>query len=107
MLTVNGCIVYEHNLSLVALAAIVCALASLTAVNFINHVTKTTGRMREVWVWVAATASGFGIWATHFIAMLAYAPGVPSGYNVALTLLSLAAAIALTGVGLTVAASTR
>jgi diguanylate cyclase (GGDEF)-like protein/PAS domain S-box-containing protein len=107
MLTVYGCVVNEHNLSLVALAAIVCALASLTAVNFLNHVTKTTGHMREVWLWVAATASGFGIWATHFIAMLAYSPGVPSGYNISLTLLSLAAAIALTGIGLTVAASTR
>jgi NO-binding membrane sensor protein with MHYT domain len=107
MLTVYGCIVYEHNLLLVALAAVVCTSASFTAVSFVNHVGKTTGNMRGIWLWVAATASGFGIWATHFIAMLAYSPGVPSGYNIALTLLSLAAAIALTGVGLSVAASSR
>ena len=61
--------------------------------------------MRQIWLGVAATASGFGIWATHFIAMLAFAPGIPSGYNVALTLLSLVAAIVLTGIGLGVALS--
>jgi diguanylate cyclase (GGDEF)-like protein/PAS domain S-box-containing protein len=105
MLTVYGCVVHEHNLLMVALAAVVCALASFTAVSFVNHVNKTTGHMRSVWLWVAATASGFGIWATHFIAMLAYSPGIPSGYNITLTLASLAAAILLTGVGLKVAAS--
>ena len=105
MLTVYSCIVREHNLVLVALAAVVCVLASFTAINFLNHVRRTTGYMREVWLWVAATASGFGIWATHFIAMLAYSPGIPSGYNILLTLMSLVAAIALTGVGLACAVS--
>ena len=41
----------------------------------------------------------FGIWATHFVAMLAFSPGIPSGYNIILTVLSLVAAILLTGVG--------
>src|SRR5204863_10186915 len=44
----------------------------------------------------------FGIWATHFVAMLAFTPGIPSGYNVSLTILSLLAAILLTGAGLAV-----
>jgi diguanylate cyclase (GGDEF)-like protein/PAS domain S-box-containing protein len=61
--------------------------------------------MRDVWLWIAATASGFGIWATQFITMLAYAPGVPNGYNLGLTLLSLFAAILLTGVGLSLVTS--
>src|SRR5204863_2717306 len=47
-----------------------------------------------------ATSPGFGIWAAHFIAMLAFTPGIPSGYNILLTMLSLAAAILLTGAGL-------
>jgi len=107
MLTIYSCIAYEHDLRLVVLAAVVCALASFTAVNFLNHVRKTSGYMRDVWLWVAATASGFGIWATHFIAMLAYSPGIPSGYNIALTILSLVAAILLTGVGLGVASADK
>ena len=103
MFTIYSCIAYEHDLRLVVLAALVCALASFAAINFLNHVRKTTGYMRDVWLCVAATASGFGIWATHFIAMLAYSPGIPSGYNIILTLLSLVAAILLTGVGLWIA----
>src|SRR5262245_19721153 len=105
MLKVYTCIVQEHDLRLVALAAIVCALASFTAINLVHHVRTSTGQMRRLWLSVAATASGFGIWATHFIAMLAFTPGIPSGYNVLLTLLSLVAAIVLTGIGLAVALS--
>jgi NO-binding membrane sensor protein with MHYT domain len=52
---------------------------------------------------VAATSTGFGIWATHFIAMLAFSPGLPSAYNISLTVLSLAVAIIVTGLGLAVA----
>ena len=52
---------------------------------------------------VSATSTGFGIWATHFIAMLAFSPGIPNAYNIALTFLSLIAAILLTGAGLAVA----
>jgi diguanylate cyclase len=107
MFTIYNCIAYEHDLRLVVLAAIVCALASFAAINFLNHVRKTTGYMRDVWLCVAATASGFGIWATHFIAMLAYSPGIPSGYNIILTILSLLAAIMLTGVGLSIASGNR
>jgi diguanylate cyclase (GGDEF)-like protein/PAS domain S-box-containing protein len=50
-----------------------------------------------------AAAAGFGIWATHFIAMLAYDPGIGAGYNVALTVLSLLIAILITGAGLAIA----
>jgi diguanylate cyclase (GGDEF)-like protein/PAS domain S-box-containing protein len=50
-----------------------------------------------------AAAAGFGIWATHFIAMLAYDPGIGAGYDVTLTILSLLIAILLTGAGLTMA----
>ena len=42
---------------------------------------------------------GCGIWATHFIAMLAYEPGVPVAYGVSLTALSLLAAMVITAIG--------
>jgi NO-binding membrane sensor protein with MHYT domain len=105
MLRVYTCIVQEHDLRLVVLAAFVCALASFTAVNLVHHVRRSAGQLRQIWLCVAATASGCGIFATHFIAMLAFAPGIPSGYNVALTFLSLVAAIVITGVGLGVSLS--
>src|ERR1051326_5239621 len=103
MLTVYNCIVNAHDLRLVGLAAIICLLASFTAVTLLHHVRKSTGHPRPIWL----PAGGFGIWATHFIAMLAFSPGIPSGYNIALTVLSLIAAIVLTGIGLAVALSPR
>jgi diguanylate cyclase len=105
MLAVYNCVANAHDLRLVALAAVICALASFTAITLLHHVGKSTGRMQRVWIIVSAVATGFGIWATHFIAMLAFSPGVPSGYNFALTILSLIGAIILTGVGLRVALS--
>ena len=106
MFTVYNCVVHQHDLRLVALAAAVCSLASFTAINLLHHVRRTTGHLRSVWLCVAATATGFGIWATHFIAMLAFSPGLPTAYDVPLTIASLMAAIALTGVGLAIASST-
>ncbi|MEO6840679.1 MAG: EAL domain-containing protein [Bradyrhizobium sp.] len=100
MLKVYNCVAYAHDLRLVGLAALICVLASLTAINLLRHARRSTGKMRTVWLAVSAISTGFGIWATHFVAMLAFTPGIPSGYNIALTALSLVAAILLTGVGL-------
>ena len=102
MFKIYNCIATAHDLKLVALAALICVLASLTAINLLRHARKSHGHMRDVWLAVSAISTGFGIWATHFVAMLAFTPGIPSGYNIVLTVLSLVAAILLTGVGLTV-----
>ncbi len=102
MLKIYNCIATEHDLRLVGLAAFVCVLASFTAIKLLCYARKSTGHMRRVWLAVSAISTGFGIWATHFVAMLAFTPGIPSGYNIVLTILSLIAAIALTGAGLAV-----
>jgi len=103
MLTVHDCLVTQHDLRLVALAVVVCALASFTALNLLAHVRRSAGRSRQAWLYVAAVSSGFGIWATHFIAMLAFSPDLSTGYDMALTAVSLAAAIAVTGLGMSAA----
>jgi diguanylate cyclase (GGDEF)-like protein/PAS domain S-box-containing protein len=102
MLKIYNCIATAHDLKLVALAALICVLASFAAINLLHHARKSHGHMRGVWLAVSAISTGFGIWATHFVAMLAFTPGIPSGYNIFLTILSLVAAILLTGVGLAV-----
>lgn len=43
--------------------------------------------------------AGCGIWATHFVAMLAYETGLPVGYDANLTILSALIAIVLSAVG--------
>ena len=102
MLKVYECITTAHDLRLVGLAAVVCILASYAAINLLRHAAKSHDRMRRVWLGVSAISTGFGIWATHFIAMLAFTPGIPSGYNILLTILSLIAAILMTDAGLAV-----
>src|SRR5712691_3965725 len=103
MFRVLTCLTVEHDWRLVAVAAVVCLFASLTAVNLFNRARATVGGERAVWIVAAAIATGFGIWATHFVAMLAYEPGLPIAYSLSLTILSLAAAAFITGFGLSIA----
>src|SRR5207237_2255297 len=105
MYAVFTCIAYQHDLRLVGLAAVICALASYTAISLLHHVRRSSAHMRRAWLAVSAISTGFGVWATHFIAMLAFSPGIPTAYNITLTALSLLAAIFLTGAGLAVGIS--
>src|ERR1700710_1181774 len=100
MLSVLTCLTVEHDWRLVVLAGTVCLLASLVAISLFRHALATRGQMRVTWLALAGAADGCGIWATHFIAMLAYEPGIPIAYDVWLTSLSLALAGLITGGGL-------
>jgi diguanylate cyclase (GGDEF)-like protein len=105
MFRVFTCLTGEHDWRLVLLAGLVCFVASIVAVNIFHRAIATQARTRLTWIVIAGAAIGYGIWATHFIAMLAYEPGIPTGYGITLTALSLAAAMVLTSVGLGFAAN--
>jgi len=98
MLRIYSCIVQDHDYRLVIVAGVICLLASLTAFAILEQARNGDGR-RSAWLALAAFVSGTGIWATHFIAMLAYQPEIPIAYDLLLTLLSIAAAILITGAG--------
>ncbi|MEA2906581.1 MAG: hypothetical protein QOI12_3968 [Alphaproteobacteria bacterium] len=100
MYRVFNCLTVEHDLRLVLLAGALCFLASVTAVNLLYRAGAAEGRSRTIWILTAGVASGCGIWATHFVAMLAYQPDVPTAYNIGLTVMSLVAAVAITSFGL-------
>jgi diguanylate cyclase (GGDEF)-like protein/PAS domain S-box-containing protein len=93
MQRVINCIVYEHDLRLLALAAAVCLLASLTAVILARRALAKQGWERSLWAAAGGVAAGCGIWATHFIAVLAYMPGLPAAFDASLTVLSLLVAV--------------
>jgi NO-binding membrane sensor protein with MHYT domain len=103
MFRVLNCLTTQHDWRLVLVAGVVCFLASLTAVTLFHRARSTAGQARAVWIAGAGVATGCGIWATHFLAMLAYHPGIPVAYDVNLTALSLLAAIVVTTLGLAVA----
>ena len=72
MMTVLGCVFYDHNVWLVAVAALVCLAGSSATIRLFNRAANTTGLQRAGWHFLTAVAAGSAIWCTHFIAMLAY-----------------------------------
>jgi NO-binding membrane sensor protein with MHYT domain/methyl-accepting chemotaxis protein len=102
MFQIFNCLTTQHDWRLVVIAALICFLASLVTVTLLHRALITAGRSRVTWILVTGAASGCGIWTTHFIAMLAYEPGVAVAYDVTLTLLSLLAAAAITSTGIAV-----
>lgn len=103
MFRVMSCLTVEHDWRLVLLAGLVCFVASIVAVSIFHRAIAARARTRLIWIAIAGAAIGYGIWATHFVAMLAYEPGVTTGYGIVLTALSLAAAMLLTSGGFGVA----
>ena len=109
MFRVLTCLTTQHDWRLVVVAGLVCFITSLCAIGLFHRARRSQGRGRAIWIVIAGVAAGFGIWATHFIAMLAYDPGIGIAYDAGLTALSLLAAIALTcsGLGIAVHSSAR
>ncbi|WP_249733936.1 MHYT domain-containing protein [Bradyrhizobium sp. sGM-13] len=99
MFRVFNCLIAEHDWRLVLLAGLVCLVSSTVAVNIFHRAIASQARTRLIWIAIAGAAIGYGIWATHFVAMLAYEPGVSTDYGLVLTALSLAAAMILTSSG--------
>jgi diguanylate cyclase (GGDEF)-like protein len=105
MYQVLNCLSTEHDWRLVALAGAVCFLACWVAISLYDRARASQGRSRLIWIALDAAVAGCGIWATHFIAILAYDPGTGAGYGIRITVLSLVFAVAITGVGFGVALS--
>jgi diguanylate cyclase (GGDEF)-like protein/PAS domain S-box-containing protein len=94
------CLTVEHDWRLVGLAVVICLSASLVTIGLLHRAQAASGVERLSWLGLDAAAAGYGIWATHFIAVLAYDHTIGAGYHLTLTLLSLLVAILLTGAGL-------
>jgi signal transduction histidine kinase/NO-binding membrane sensor protein with MHYT domain/ActR/RegA family two-component response regulator len=101
------CIFVQHDLRLVALAALVCLTASGAAFGFHSRGAKAAGVLRWAWLGLTGLVAGSGVWATHFLAMLAYQPTLRIGYDLAETAASLAAAVVGMGVGFALPALRR
>src|SRR5882724_1175583 len=103
MYQVLNCLVFEHDWRLVVLGGTICWLASAVAISLFHRARASHGRTRVIWVCLDATVGGCGIWATHFVAMLAYDPGIGAAYNIPITLVSLIFAVAIAAIGLSIA----
>jgi len=80
---------------LVLLSYAVSFLASYVALDFASRVSAARGHAAaKYWLAGGALSMGTGIWAMHFVGMLALKLPIRVSYDVSLTLLSLAIAIA-------------
>lgn len=106
MKAILTCIVVEHDLRLVALAAVICLLSVASTLAAYRRSHGAVEPYRGAWLVTAAVLGGMGVWSTHFLGMLAYRPGPMIGFELWLTLASLLIAIAgfALGYGMHVAA---
>jgi two-component system, sensor histidine kinase and response regulator len=89
----NPAMVMSYNYYLVALSVAISIFASYAALDLAGRVTAAQGAIRMAWLSGGACAMGMGIWAMHYIGMLACSLPVAVGYNWPTVALSLLCAI--------------
>lgn len=107
MMRITLCIAQEHDLRLVALALVVCLIGSAASVQLFGRIRSASGHSRTGWIGLTAVATGTMVWATHFVAMMAFRTTAPVVLDPMLTLASLLVAIVVAAPGLAVAARRR
>jgi len=104
MISVYFCTVYQHELWLVAVAALVCGATATAGLLLYRRAARRNDLRRGL---AAGATIGLGVWVTHFVAMLGYVPGVDLAYQLMPTLVSLGIAIASVALAVTLALHLR
>jgi NO-binding membrane sensor protein with MHYT domain len=89
-----------YNAWLVLLSIGIAFLASYTALDLASRVIHSNGRAMVIWLIGGSFSMGIGIWAMHFIGMLAFHLPIPLAYDIPLTLTSITPAIAASAIAL-------
>ena len=96
----------SYNLVLVALSLLVAVVASYVALDLAGRLADPFHEGRRArWLVGGAVSLGVGIWAMHFIGMLAYELPIEIGYNLWTTAFSLLVAIGVSVFALRVISS--
>ena len=101
MQSVYTCLTQAHDHQLILLAAGVCIVGVYGSFSVATHAARSKGRAATLWAGASIIAAGCTAWATHMIAILAFQPGMPAGFEPFLTALSLLVAVA--GIGISIA----
>ena len=107
MYRVLSCLTTSHDPWLLTVAIGICLAAATTTFALFAVASQSADVRRLAWAALAGAAGGTGIWATHFVDMLAYQAGFPIRFDTVATVESLLIAIAVSAVGFAVAASGR
>jgi diguanylate cyclase (GGDEF)-like protein/PAS domain S-box-containing protein len=85
-----------YDAGLLLLAGFVGILTGLTTFAVYGRALTSAGKLRAAWISLNAITTGLGVWATNFIAVLAFDPGIVTTYDPVYAAASLLIAIALT-----------
>ena len=97
---VLGCVYYQHDLRMLLAAACICIFACITArAMVLRGAASQDMKTRITWLLGAGMVSGAGVWATHFVAMLAYEISLPIRFDMGLTILSVVMAMIISAAG--------
>lgn len=96
----NSALTGSYDYRLVGLSVLLAVLASWAALDLGGRVTAARGRTRLFWLAGGSFSMGMGIWAMHYVGMLAYSLPMPVLYDWPTVLLSLLAAVAASFVAL-------
>jgi PAS domain S-box-containing protein len=89
-----------YDYRLVALSIFISILAAFAALDLAERVTTAQGGSRVAWLYGGAVAMGIGIWAMHYVGMVAFHLPIPVLYDWPTVLLSLLIAVAASAVAL-------
>jgi diguanylate cyclase (GGDEF)-like protein len=84
---------HHHTAFLIILSYFIATGAGYTALSLADLAGADSRRSRMLWRWIGAFCLGGGIWAMHFLAMMAFVMPVAVTYDHRLTALSLVIAI--------------
>lgn len=90
----------SYHIPLVILSIVIAIIASYAALDLAIQVNKAKSIARHIWISAGAFAMGVGIWAMHFIAMLAFHLSIPVTYDFTLVIVSILPAIVASGLAL-------
>lgn len=89
-----------YETPLVLVSVLVAIASSYSAFSLAGRVAGSNGRAKLAWIGGGAIAMGSGIWAMHFVGMLAFRLPIPLAYDIPITLVSLLLPIAVSGLAL-------
>ncbi len=88
-----------YNWMLVALSVMIASLAAYAALGDAGRISDSeTPAAKHLWLAIGAVAMGVGVWAMHFIGMLAFTLPVEVRYDVLITVVSMVPAILASGI---------
>ncbi len=87
-----------YNYWLVLISVVIATVDSYVSFSVSGRLARSYGAEAVGWIVLAALAMGSGVWAMHFIGMLAFDIGTPLGFELWTTVLSAAPIVVAAGV---------